>query len=66
MKQALVRFYAFMLTYNLLTVNLQDVTTRGSYYPDKSMATAVVSHSRISMSEANLTSLESAAVLARY
>lgn len=26
-------------------LTFQDVTTRGSYYPDKSMATAAVSHS---------------------
>lgn len=33
----------FVLISSLLTYTLQDVTTRGSYYPDKSMANAVVS-----------------------
>ena len=30
----------------MLTFFLQDVTTRGSYYPDKNMATAAVSDGR--------------------
>jgi hypothetical protein len=41
--------YLLLLRYRLVesteahTYSLEDVTTRGSYYPDKSMATAAVS-----------------------
>jgi hypothetical protein len=48
MKLAPVRVLSMLNAYQLFTqegslsMNFQDVTTRGNYYPDKSMATAAV------------------------
>jgi hypothetical protein len=43
MKLALVRYIHLFTFLDDLMLTVEDVTTRGEYYPDKSMATAAVS-----------------------
>ena len=54
-KPALVRYTYLQLTVllELLMLTFEDVTTRGNYYPDKSMATAAVSFLSFLKIEAN-------------
>lgn len=53
------------LSYNL-TLTFEDVTTRGNYYPDKSMATAAVSHRCAIEAGARLICTEPATIPARH
>ena len=60
-KPELVRYYLQLtFDYRAFMLTFEDVTTRGNYYPDKSMATAAVSQPLLSGELADGTTESSA------